>query len=73
MGGSDRRAQKWKGKITVKEMVYLTDIEKTDVFPVSATEFKYDWTSKILFWALICWSLCLKDYLSLGTRRTEQM
>lgn len=24
-------------RITEKEMVYLTDIEKTDIFPVSAT------------------------------------
>lgn len=43
-------------------MVYLTDTEKTDILPVSAPKFKYDWTSKILFWALICWSLCLEDY-----------
>lgn len=67
MGGSDRKEQKWKERITEKEMVYLTDIEKTDILPVSATKFKYGWTSKILLWALKCWSLCLEDNLSLGT------
>lgn len=62
MGDSDRREQKWKGRITGKEMVYFTDTEKTDIFPLSAAN--YDWTSKILFWALICWSLCLKVFVS---------
>lgn len=39
VGESDRREQKMEGRITGKEMVYLTDTEKTDFFPISATKF----------------------------------